>query len=185
MKEGVRIAAFACGPIRKGRAKSLIVGVVYRKGIVEGILSGTVEEDGTDSTRKMIAILTHSRFRDQVRIIALNGVALAGLNIVDVNALSKATKTEIILITKRRQNHVELIKALKSHQARTTEHTSERIGLVKEQAKLKQIKIKNLFVRSTMTESETRPHAEESYAAIRLAHMIASGISTGESKTRI
>jgi endonuclease V-like protein UPF0215 family len=46
MKSGVRILAVACAPAEK--KKTLLVGVVSRKGYIVGILSSMINVDGTD-----------------------------------------------------------------------------------------------------------------------------------------
>ncbi len=134
MKRGARIAAFSSGPIKRGSgAKVLLVGVVARQGQVEGILSGRIMTDGDDSTKIMLKLVSGSRFRDQVKLIALNGVALAGLNIVDLGLL-KQRGYEYAVLTRYRQRPSLLIRAIRLNGGKNTE--KER--LVNEQAAIGQ-----------------------------------------------
>ena len=89
MKEGVRYIAIASGPKEKGK-DSILVGVVFRNSYIEGLVSSTVKSDGTDSTDKIIRMIKHSKFRDQIRVLLFNGIALAGLNIIDPGSFGGA-----------------------------------------------------------------------------------------------
>ena len=98
MKKGIRIISFASGPIN-GK-KALIVGVISRENVIEGILSGNVEVDGFDSAKKIISLIKKSRFREQIKIVALNGIAIAGLNVVNVYKIKKDLKIGFIFRAK-------------------------------------------------------------------------------------
>jgi endonuclease V-like protein UPF0215 family len=184
LKPGIRIAAFASGPIGKrgSTGKTIVVGVIWRDNIMEGLLSGKVEIDGSDSTKLITSLLSKSRFSDQVKLIALNGVALAGLNVVDINAIQKKLKTTTIIVTRNRQRAKELINAIELHASAKTR--KEKINLVKEQATIRLRSSEGFYFRS-QAKSMPKYLVIESAAALRAAHIIASGIAMGESKGRI
>lgn len=177
MKIGVRIAAFATGTTRQGR--SLLVCVVYRNGIVEGILSSTVSVDGTDSSESIIKSVSGSRFAGQIKLIALNGIAIAGLNVADIKKLETKLDSDIIIVTRRSQRHALLIAALRSKP-----DGEAKVRMVAEQARLRQKMESGMYFRTT-AKGMPRALVHASYEALRLAHMIASGIERGESKGRI
>ncbi|MDE1865643.1 MAG: DUF99 family protein [Candidatus Micrarchaeota archaeon] len=179
MKPGARIAAFSSGPIKRGSgAKVLLVGVVSKQGQVEGILSGRIRTDGDDSARTIEGLVSGSRFRDQVKIVALNGVALAGLNVVDLKHL-KSKGYEHVILTRSRQRHSLLIRAIRLNKGRNT--NKER--LVREQAEIRQLRAGDFYIRASTALPKVM--VREIYEALRLSHMISNGISTGESKGRI
>jgi uncharacterized protein len=179
VKAGARIAAFSSGPIKRGSgAKVLVVGVVSKQGKVEGILSGKITTDGSDSTGKILKLIENSRFRDQVKLIALNGVALAGLNVVDLKEI-KSKGFDFVVMTRYRQRHSLLLKAIRLNEGRNT--AKER--LVREQARIDQLRSSDFYTRASIT--VPKPMVSEIYEALRLSHMISNGISTGESKGRI
>lgn len=185
MKQGVRIAAFASGPIKgRGRkGKLILVGVIWRNNTMEGVVSNRIVQDGKDSTNAIINSINKSRFKPQVKAIALNGVALAGLNIVDIRKLKKMLGTEILIVTRRRQRPAELIKAIRLYGG-AVKSKQLMIKLVNEQAKLK-LNAKSGFYFRASIENTPKTIIEEAVAALRTAHLIARGISTGESKGRI
>lgn len=80
MKAGSRILALDDSSFGK-TGKSLVIGVVGRKGVIEGILSFSVSVDGSDATKILIARVKRSRFFQQIRLIATNGITFAGLNL--------------------------------------------------------------------------------------------------------
>ncbi len=179
MKGGARIAAFSSGPIKRGSgAKVLLVGVISKQGQVEGILSGTIITDGEDSTQTILKLIESSRFGDQVKVIALNGVALAGLNVVDLNSV-KSEGYDYTVLTRSKQRPSLLIKALRLNKGKGTRQEK----LVMEHAKVKQRQTGGFYLRSsTVIPKGVVP---EIFEALRLSHMVSNGISTGESKGRI
>ena len=183
VKSGIRFIAIASGPIDKRRA--LMVGVIGRDGVIEGILSDRIETDGNDATGRIIRMLRRSRFREQVRVVALNGIALAGLNVVDVPKLEKALKIDAIVLTRGRPRPSKLILALKKSQNIEKKDAVGRVRLVTEQAKTKIVKVGGFHLQSSIEESEIRRVAGVAYEMLRVAHLIARGVETGESKGRI
>jgi hypothetical protein len=183
MKEGVRILAVACAPTDK--KKTLLVGLVSRMGYMEGVVSTKVTVDGTDSTDKIIELLKRSRFGEQVRVVLLNGLGVAGLNILDVRAFEKSTKTRVISLTRKRPRPNELIKALRAFSRTEKVGVSGRIRLVESFKKLNCVKAGGFFLQTTLLKGEVSKFATGSFELLRLAHIIASGVTEGESKGRI
>jgi endonuclease V-like protein UPF0215 family len=179
VKPGARIAAFSTGPIKRGSgARILMIGVIAREGKVEGILSGKIRTEGSDATATMARLIAGSRFKEQVKAIALNGVALAGLNVVDLEAL-ESKGYEYIVLTRYRQRPSLLIKAIRLREGKNPEKET----LVAAHAAVKQCKTGGFYYRSSVPLSPNLVAA--AYEALRLSHLISNGISTGESKGRI
>lgn len=179
IKTGARVAAFSSGPIKRGSgAKVLLVGIVSKQGRVEGILSSRIKTEGEDSTATIIKTISGSRFRDQVKMVALNGVALAGLNVVDLERL-RSSGYDYVVLTRNRQRPSLLIKAIRIRKGRNS--LQER--LVVEHAKSEQRKVGGFYVRSSIP--VPKGMISEIFESLRLSHMISNGISTGESKGRI
>ncbi|MGI0133471.1 MAG: DUF99 family protein [Candidatus Micrarchaeaceae archaeon] len=186
LKSGSRFVAITSGPIQKRRSGSaLIVGVVGKDGSIEGILSSRIRTDGTDSTRKIIKMVEDSRFRDQIRIIALNGIALAGLNVVDIPMLEKKLRVRAVVITRDRPRPAKLLLALGTFSRLRKNDVSKRVQIVEDQAKIKPVRITGLYMQSTLEPHDARTFAPMIYDATRLSHLIASGVSKGESAGRV
>lgn len=186
MKSGARFIAITSGPIdRAKRNKTLIVGAVYRETYIEGLLSTRVTVDGIDSTAQIIKMIKGSRFRDQIRILLFNGIALAGLNIINPKLLEKKLKMNVVLLNRRRQNAKDLINALNESSRITRKNTRERAKVVEEHSSTKILKARNLFLQSGLDDHYLRNFADKAFEALRISHIISRGISSGESKGRL
>jgi len=169
-------------PHKKGRVP--VVGVVFRGGYwLDGVMHTTVEVDGFDATKKISHMVLGSPHYKQLRVMMLNGITFAGFNVIDINELFTKTNLPIIAVTKEKPNFEEIRKALtklpKSEERWraiqnageiyevSTRNKNEKIymqisGILKEDAE----KILQL--------TSTRSSIPE---ALRVAHLIASGIS--------
>lgn len=186
MKSGARYIAITSGPIGKRKGgKTILVGIIFRESYIEGLLSSTIQIDGTDSTKQIIAMIKSSRFNDQVRIILLNGIALAGLNIVNPKALEKRLDVKIVLLNRRRQNAKELINALKEFSRVTKTGIEQKSVVVQEHSKVKIRKVGDFFIQSDLDEHYLKSFVDKGFGALRISHIVASGISSGESKGRL
>ena len=181
---GVRIAALAGGPIdkRRPRGKALLVCVVGNPDRVEGVLSTEIAVDGDDSTDRITRMIKGSRFREQVRVIALNGIAMAGLNVVDVARLDAALSTRTMIITRHRPRISLLMKSLRALGGRKAD-VREKARLL--EAQKKSVPMDGFYVQSYLDKADTRHMLKASVELLRLSHLIASGVSTGESRGRI
>jgi endonuclease V-like protein UPF0215 family len=155
-----------------------MVGVIAREGKIEGILSGMIKTDGTDATERMAGLIRKSRFADQVKAVALNGVALAGLNVADLKEL-KARGYDYIILTRSKQRPSLLIRAIRLAEGKN----STKEALVKAHAAVKQRNMGGFYYRSSVP--VPKPMIREAYEALRLSHLISNGVATGESKGRI
>jgi len=161
-----------------------VVGVVFRGGYwLDGVIHTKVEVDGFDASDKIVSMIVNSPHYKQLRVVMLNGVTLAGFNVVDIRKLNVETKLPIIAVTREKPNFAEIREALKNlpkseerwkavisageiHEV-PTRNKSEKVyiqisGIFEEDAK------KILWLTST------RSNVPE---ALRVAHLIASGIT--------
>lgn len=149
------------------------------------MLSTIVSIDGTDSTNEIIKMINSSRFKDQIKILLFNGIALAGLNIINPKILEKKLNMKVVLLNKRKQNAKKLIHALNEFSRIHKKNVNGRLQIVKDFSSIKIFKLKNIFIQSKIEDYYLRNFAENAFEALRIAHIIASGISTGESKGRL
>jgi endonuclease V-like protein UPF0215 family len=184
LKEGVRYIAIASGPISE-RGKTLVLGMIFRNNYMEGVLSGTIDVDGTDSTKQIIKMIKPSRFSDQIRILLFNGIALAGLNVIDPSMLEKELNAKVVLLNRRKQNPTELINALKEFSRLNGDAVDGRIKIVKAYGRLKPLRINGLYIQSALEKAYIKGFVERAFEALRLAHLVVRGVSTGESKGRL
>ena len=168
--------------VPKKSKECLLVGVVLRAdNRVEGVLSCMLRVDGMEATERIVEMVSQSRFASQIAVIFLSGLNFAGFNIVDIKALSNKLNRPVIVVMKK-QPKLDRIKAALSafpdaryrlnvlENAGEVEHVGDiycqRAGITLEQTR-KAIKAFTLY--SNYPEP------------VRLAHIIASGISRGES----
>ncbi len=179
--------ALASGPIYgRKRRRTLVVGVVGRAGTVEGVLSGRVTIDGDDSSATAISMFRKSRFREQIRAIALNGIAIAGLNVVDVKRIEKATHVPVLVLTRSRPNAGEFMRALSIYQRTGVNDSERKRALIESINKERRfVKVSGFYVQSGLKAAELKGVVHVAFELLRLAHMIAKGVSTGVSGGRV
>lgn len=170
---------------RAHRGDVLIVGAVYARGRLDGVLSSRVRRDGANATRIIADCVRRSRFFPQLHAVLLQGIALAGFNVVDVHALHRALGLPVLVVARRRPDLAAIRRALLNHvrggarKWRLIERAGpmeplaglyvQRIGIAPEQAAAL---LKSSAVNGVMPEP------------LRTAHLIAGGVTTGESTSR-
>ncbi|MBI3035886.1 DUF99 family protein [Candidatus Woesearchaeota archaeon] len=185
VKKEIRVVGIDDSPFDKFKDKeALVVGVVMRGGSwIDGILSTKVAVDGDDSTKKIIEMINKCKFKPQLQCIFLDGIAVAGFNVVDVRELSKKTKLPVVIIIRRMPDIDNIKRTL------IKINKKNKIKLIKKAGNV--VQINNIFVQLTGIDLEqakkilkvvcTRSLIPE---PLRLAHLIASGVALGVSKGR-
>lgn len=98
-------------PHTKGSA--VVVGAVFRGGCwIDGVMHTRVEIDGFDATERLISMIKSSAHYKQLRLVMLNGVTLAGFNVVDVKKLNLETKLPVIALTRQKPDLEAIRKAV-------------------------------------------------------------------------
>jgi endonuclease V-like protein UPF0215 family len=188
MKRQIRILGIDDSSFSFGAKHVPVIGVVVRgSAYIEGVLRTTVVVDGRDATRVLTRLINHTRHKEQLKTIMLDGVALGGFNIVDIEELNEATGVPVITITRDEPDFEKIKDALRKHfddwntrWATLSRGTLERIEghypLYVKHAGISLEDVKEIIRLSTIRGAIPEP--------IRLAHVIATGIVTGESYGR-
>jgi hypothetical protein len=93
LKRLVHAVGFDDAPFeRTHRGDVLVVGAICSGARLDGVLSGAVRRDGANSTRVLADLIGRSRFRGHLQAILLQGIALAGFNVVNIHALHESTR---------------------------------------------------------------------------------------------
>ena len=185
IKKEIRVIGIDDGPFNKFKDKQiLVVGVVMRGGLfVDGVLSAKVKVDGSDATDKIIKMINKCKFKPQLQCIFLNGIAVAGFNVIDIQKLNKKTRIPVVVVI-RTNPDIERIKntLIKIRQ-------KNKIKLIEKAGRV--IQADKIFIQLAGIDLEkakkilkivcTRSLLPE---PLRLAHIISAGIVTGESKGR-
>ncbi|MGC8496165.1 MAG: DUF99 family protein [Candidatus Micrarchaeia archaeon] len=188
MKSGSRFVAVASAPIGADRfsisRKVLVVGIVARQGEVEGVLSSHVAVNGSDSSSSILKMVLRSRFAEQIKFVVSNGIAMAGLNVIDYRCLFRKS-LPLVVVTRSIPRPSKLSYALRSFSAKSGVNVKDRIEIIKSFASNKPIKIGGFYFQSQMDKESLVRIASDAVKALRLAHLVASGVTTSESKGRI
>jgi hypothetical protein len=93
----------------------LVVGVVFRGGYwLDGVMNTKVKVDGFDATGKIASMILKSPHYEQLRVIMLNGITFAGFNVADIKKLNAKTRLPVIAVTREKPDFAEIRKALKN-----------------------------------------------------------------------
>jgi len=182
-KEEIRIIGIDDSPFKKfGKHNVLVLGVMFRGGkFIDGVMSTKVRLDGNNSTNKLIEMINKSKFYPQIRCILLDGIALGGFNVVDINKLSKKTKIPVIVVIRRMPDFDKIKRALvkinKKNKIKLIEKAGKVYNVGKIYVQLAGIDLEG--AKEIIKLSSTRSFVPE---PIRAAHLIAQGIYFGESK---
>ena len=96
---------------REHRGDVAVVGTVYAGLRLEGVLVGRVRRDGANATEVLARLVTGSKFR-QLQLILLQGIAVAGFNVVDVVALHRLTGLPVLAVSRRAPRFARIRSAL-------------------------------------------------------------------------
>ena len=98
----MNVIGFDDGPFpREHRGDVLLVGVVCSGTRLDGVISGKIRRDGANATRVMIELVRASQFGEHVQAIMVQGIAVGGFNVVDIHGLSAALRIPVLVVTRR------------------------------------------------------------------------------------
>jgi endonuclease V-like protein UPF0215 family len=106
---GVDDGAFPGG--RDENQSTLLVAVLLEGSRIVSIKAGRITVDGTDATRVLGSLVRRMRYD----AILLSGISFGGFNLVDIKALSRATRRPVIAITGGRPDNAAVLSALRKH----------------------------------------------------------------------
>ena len=183
MKPFLRVLGIDDGYFKpRTKTKTLLVGIVYRLGHrVEGILSSKISVDGFDSTKQIIKMAKKTKFSGQVAFIILSGINFAGFNVADIKKIHSSTKLPVIVVF-RKKPRMEKIKAA----IKKTTFPKKRFSLIEQGGQINPFK-SFFFQVYGCTKQEAKTILRKTLLhsnmpePVRLAHLIASGITIGES----
>ncbi len=86
---------------RAHRGDVPLIGVVFAGSRLDGVLRGKVRRDGVNAARVMASMIASSKFVEHLQLIMLQGIAVAGFNVVDVFALHDATRLPVLVVSRK------------------------------------------------------------------------------------
>lgn len=178
---GVDDAAFK----REHRGDVLIVGAVFSGTRLDGVLSDHVRRDGRNATDVIAAMISRSRFAPQLQVVLLQGIAFAGFNVVDLHALHQKLGLAIAAVARKRPD----LDAIKRALLGRVRGGARKWRLIERAGPMQPLA--GLYAQAVGIEMDQLADVIERHAVhgrlpepLRVAHMIAAGLSTGESRQR-
>jgi uncharacterized protein len=98
----LRAIGFDDAPFARGRRGPVaIAGVVCAGTRFEGLVWGTVRQDGWNATEVLVSLLAGGKFLPQLHVVLLDGIAFGGFNVVDLAALAAALRRPCVAVMRR------------------------------------------------------------------------------------
>ncbi len=193
VKPQIRILGIDDGPFSREDAQVQVIGTVFRAGeYMDGMLSTYVTVDGIDATANLISMIKTSRTRDQLRLVMLDGIALGGFNVVNVQTLNKETGLPVIVVIRDMPDFQAIKKALVY-----LPDGEKRLGVMEKAGEIYKHEVSNQTTKGKIYYQIAGMPREVARKVltltirhglmpepIRVAHIIGQGLKFGESKGR-
>lgn len=163
--------------------KVKVVGTVYANLRLDGVLIGSIEKDGFDAAEELIRLIAESRFVEHIQLIMLQGITLAGFNVVDVFKVNKQLGIPVLVVSRKLADMEAMRQALINQISDGSKKWAviERLGAMESVGKV--------FVQCVGLTLEQAASVVERFAIhsqipepIRAAHLIAGAIEEGQSR---
>lgn len=187
-KPQIRLLGIDDAPFEKGDEQVLVIATFFRGGqSMDGVLSTHVRIDGEDATYNLIQMINKSKFKLQVQAILLDGIAVGGFNVINIENLWKHTGIPVIIVVRKMPDFQELEKTLKRLGMEKRFQLMEKAGkpmkitlphgtIHIQAAGISFAEAEQIIILSCTHSNIPEP--------IRAAHLIGAGIVKGESKGR-
>lgn len=186
MKRYTNLIAFDDAPFPHHQAGTVkIVGTVYANQRLDGVLIGEVTKDGDDASDEIIRLVGESKFAQHVQLIMLQGITLAGFNVVDVFKLNEQLHVPILIVSRRQPDMKATRQALLEKISNGAQKWAiiERLGAMRQfdHVYTQSVGLKAEEIAATIRQFTQHGHIPE---PIRVAHLIAGALAQGISQGR-
>lgn len=168
---------------RQGQQQVPLVGAVYANLRLDGVLIGEVTRDGDDAAQRMALLIERSKFLEHLQLIMLQGIAVAGFNVVDVFYLHRWLGLPVLVTARQRPN----LAAIKSALAQNVPAGAEKWELIQRLGPMEPAG--RIFVQRLGLSPAQAKHVVEHFAIhshipepIRTAHLFAGALVDGQSR---
>src|SRR5207245_10982400 len=155
---------------------------------IEGVVTTLAEGDAHDGAERITAMVRGSRYRAGLAAILIDGTAVGGFNVVDIEAVHAAVDRPVITVTRKRPNLGSIETALR----RRFDDWQERLAIIRRHeiepirtghgtVWVTYVGAKPTEVQEPLSLTTVRGVLPE---PLRVAHLIAAGIVRGESRGR-
>jgi len=173
-------------PFDKNRDdRVLIVGAIYADTRLIGVLSTHVAPDGDDGTAAIATMIRRSKFSEQIQAVLLQGIAMAGFNVIDIHALHESLAMPVLAVAR----HVPDMLAIRRILLSKVGNGKHKWELIEKAGAMQPAG--NVYVQRAGLSLAEACAIIERFAVngnipepLRSAHLIAGGIAQGESHGR-
>ncbi len=171
---------------REQRGEVRVVGAVFAGPRMEGVLSCRVRRDGANAAARLAGVIQTSKFREHLQLVMLQGIALAGFNVVDVFLLHRRLHVPVLVVARRQPDMEAIRRALLERVPGGARKWKiiERLGPMEpaggvfiQRVGLDRHEGESLVTRFAVHGTVPEP--------LRVAHLIAGGIGRGVSGRRV
>jgi uncharacterized protein len=180
------VLAFDDAPFpREHRGDVLVIGTAYAGLRLSGVISTRVRRDGANATRAIAELCRGSRFFAQSKALMFQGIALAGFNVIDIHGLHAALGLPVLVVARRAPRLSAIQEALTQRVRGGAKKwgliekagaMEPLIGVYVQRAGLSVAEAEAVLTRFTVEGKIPEP--------LRVAHLIAGGVTTGHSRGR-
>jgi uncharacterized protein len=89
-----------------------VIGAVFSGLRLDGVLKGKVRRDGANATRVLAELVERSQFGEHVQLLMLEGIALAGFNVVDIHELRSRLEIPVLVVARKKPDLAAIRTAL-------------------------------------------------------------------------
>lgn len=116
IKDQSKVIGWNEGPFDFGQEEPTpLVGVITRGGgPVDGVIKTEVAVDGLNGTSLISTAINESKHREELRLVVLSGITLAGFNVVDISKVSEKTNLPVLSVTREKVDLESFKSALKN-----------------------------------------------------------------------
>src|SRR2546426_2334224 len=189
MKAKSRFLGIDDAPFRFSDETVPVVGVVVQApSYIEGVLTTLAEVDGHDATERIASMVRRSRYRAGLAAILIDGTAVGGFNVIDIDAVRAAVDRPVVTVTRKKPNLGSIETALR----RRFDDWQERLATIRRH-EIEAIRTGHGSVWVTYV-GASRTEGQEALSLttvrgvlpepLRVAHLIAAGGVPGGSRGR-
>ncbi len=163
-----------------------VVGAVFCGPRLEGVVLGRVRRDGANATRVLERLVAESRFAPHLQLVFLQGIALAGFNVVDIQALHRALAIPVLTVARRSPDVAAIEAALRGR----VPGGARKLRLLRRAGAMEPLGgvwVQRAGIDAREAERVIRRFALHSHVPepLRTAHLIAGALVTGQSTGRV
>ncbi len=162
-----------------------VVGTVFADLNLTGVLVGQVTKDGSDAAETLARLVTGSKFWEHAQLVMLQGITLAGFNVVDVFELHRRLELPVLVVSRRQPDMAAMRNALITQIPDGPQKWAiiEALGTMEPAGRVYVQRV-GLVIEEAITVVERLAINGHLPEPLRTAHLIAGAIAEGQSRGR-